>query len=544
MKFFRLVFILLLLVSLKGFSQCSETNIIRVMLIGDSWASLMGTDQSIDQAFTRWGHSNYKFFTNAILSESGTETADFLTPTKLNEIQSQLISHPDIDFVHVSLGGNDVLNTWNVNFTPALTSILLDSVYHRLTLLFDFIKSVRPGIRIVWSGYSYPNFGEIINDLAPFQTTHPFYSLWQGMGFPNFLQINSLLNTFSNSVDTAAANDPQLFFTKATGLMQYTFGQGVPLGVPPGGSYAPFTAPLPEGHPDYPSPKISMRNYIIFKDCFHLSPDGYLDFMEYHTKKYYQKALMDNQYILLSGGNSSGSVSASGNVTNQLQLGNFGNDDIAAMLSFNTTSIPDTGIESASLFLRRESITGLNPVDSTLLVTVKSGFFGNTQDVESSDYSDAGSATDIACRFGSNNVDGDWFRIDLPPVLLPYITNNSITQFRITSPGAAGTIFFSDATDPELTPVLNLKFTTSSGIAENIANGAVKIYPNPTNGDVFIVHDGIDVSTIFLYDIQGKKLMELDKNVIRFSISDLESGFYFLSVHTPTGIKVQKIVKR
>ena len=394
--------------SAPAWSQCAETPVERVLLMGDSWAAMMGTDNSINNAFTKWGHSNFKFYTNSVLSENGTETVDFIQPARLNEIQTQLLARPTIDFVHISLGGNDVLGQWNKNWSQAKTDSLLDSVSARLVFIMDFIKSVRPGIRILWSGYAYPNFGEIIGDQAPFQSSHPFYATWNGMGQPNFTQINGVLNYYSAQMTTIADNDPQIYFVNATGLIQYAFGQATPLSVPPNASYPAFTAPLPLGYPDYPSPKNAMRNYVIFKDCFHLSPASFDQFVGYHTRKFYQKALMDDQFLIAAGGSSDGSVSAQGLVSTSLMVGNSSGDDYASVFTFNTTSMPDTGVSAASIFLRRESLTGTNPIGSTMVLKVASGNFGASANLEPADFQAPGNANGNPCQFGTSNTDGGW----------------------------------------------------------------------------------------------------------------------------------------
>src|SRR5688572_21260877 len=169
MKRFLLITIISLLAKSNSYSQCTETDVTRVLLVGDSWANFMGIDQAVNINLEKWGHSNYKFLTNAILAENGTETTDFLQPAKLNEIAAQLSANPSIKIVHLSIGGNDVLNEWERTWSTAKTDSLLDSVYSRLYTLIDFIKVSSPGVKVLWSGYTYPNFGEIIEDLAPFQ---------------------------------------------------------------------------------------------------------------------------------------------------------------------------------------------------------------------------------------------------------------------------------------------------------------------------------------------------------------------------------------
>lgn len=91
--------------------------------------------------------------------------------------------------------------------------------------------------------------------------------------------------------------------------MQYLHGQLTPLEVAPGGTYAPLSVPMPLGDPSYPSPQTTMRDYLFFKDCFHLSTQGYKDLVGYQTQKFYHKFLMDDLY-LLSDPAQTGSVSS------------------------------------------------------------------------------------------------------------------------------------------------------------------------------------------------------------------------------------------
>lgn len=532
-------------ISLQTAAQCNETDVTRVLLIGDSWAQFIGTDNVINTTFEKWGHSNYKFYTNATLAENGTQTTDFLDTVRLNEIAARLAQFPDIDLIHLSLGGNDVLNSWNVNFSAAQTDSLLDSVYARLTYLIDFIKAQRPGIRILWSGYAYPNFGEVISDLGPLASTHPFYGLWDGMGQPTFLQLNSILNSYSAAMDTLAANDPQVDFVRCTGIMQYEVGQTSALGISPGGTYAPFTAPLPDGFPDYPSPKNTMRNYIVFRDCFHLTPTAYGYFLNYHTRKFYHKALMDDQYITSEGGSLDGSVSTSGVTNTSLQLGSNGSEELKMQLSFNTTSMPDTGVSKASIFLRRESLTGANPSTGNLLVRVKSGIFSQSAIVEASDFSASGDAIGTPCQFGSTGANGDWIRLELPTSLLPYISSDTLTQFIISAPGASGLVTFTDAADPELAPVLNLTYGPQLvGLNESAqAIADVQIYPNPAQDIVKIKCTDATLLRCEVYDAAGRLCASPVLSGNSFSVEELSKGLYTIRLFTTKGLANRIILR-
>jgi len=532
-----------------AWSQCAETPVERVLLMGDSWAAMMGTDNSINTAFTRWGHSNFKFYTNAVLSENGTETVDFIQPSRLNEIQAQLLAKPTIDFVHVSLGGNDVLGQWNKNWSQAKTDSLLDSVSARLIYIFDFIKSVRPGIRILWSGYAYPNFGEIIGDQAPFQSSHPFYGTWNGMGQPNFSEINGILNYYSTEMAAVAASDPQIDFVNATGLIQHVFGQATPLTIPPNASYPAFTAPLPLGYPDYPSPKNAMRNYVIFKDCFHLSPASFDEFVGYHTRKFYQKALMEDQFLLASGGSSDGSVSAQGLISPSLMVGNSNGDDYASILTFNTTTMPDTGVSAASIFLRRESLTGTNPIGSSMMLKVVGGNFGASVNVEPSDFAAPGDANGNPCQFGTANTNGGWIRLEVPASLLPFITHTSNTQFMLSAPGASGMVTFTGSADPDFAPVLNVTYgpqTTSIAETNTAMGNLIALYPNPTNGQLYISNrTGSDITSIDIIDMPGKVVFSSSSVMESLDISNMTPGNYLVRITSVNGLStVKRIVKQ
>ncbi len=533
------------LISFQLRSQCAEVAQTRVLLVGDSWANFIGIDNSINTAFTKAGHSNYKFFTNSNIAVNGTTTDYFLLPAQIAEIQNQLNLHPDIDFVHLSIGGNDVLNTWNINFTQAQTDSLLDSVYAHIVTIIDYIKTARPGVRILWSGYTYPNFAEIINELAPFQTTHPFYATWQGMGFPTFTQINGILNTYSDTMDSLVANDPQVSFIRAGGLMQYTYGQTTALAVPPGGTYAPFVAPLPVGYPDYPSPKNSMRTYLIFRDCFHLSPQGYSDFLDYQTQKFYQKALMDDQYFLSENSTHEGSVSSQGTVSGLLNLGNDGTADFSSIVSFNTTVMPDTGVAKASIFLRRESLTGTNPLSNNLQVKIVSGNFGASADVEAIDYIATGDAVDVPCQFGSIADNGHWVRLDLPVSLFSFINYTNITQFMISAPAATGLINFTDATDPEFAPILNIKYGPATvSIQENAGfENEIRLFPNPTSGMLFIENKNNTPIKLEIYDLPGKLILKPEINASNIDISKIPAGMYVVKIYTPIGSYSKRVIK-
>lgn len=543
MKKYLLLLFIATLNTTTSFAQCAEIEQPKVLLVGDSWAFFMSVDRTINNVFRRWGHSNYTYITNTVVAENGAETDDFLKPDKQAEIQKLLDENPSIEVVHLSIGGNDVLGDWNINFTPQQTDSLKLSVENRLIQVIDFIKSARPGIKIFWSGYVYPNFNEVI-ETSPLQNNHPFYGTWEGMEFPSFLELNTLLNDFSGLVEDYSNADPQIEFVNCTGLMQYTFGQTTPLGVAPGGTYAAGTVPLPAGDPSYPSPANSMRDYFLTKDCFHLSAKGYEDFIGYHTQKFYHKFLMDDLYLLAEGNSQTGTASSTNAVYDSLFIGSKAGEQLATVLTFNTTTMLDSAVAKASIFLRRLSLEGNNPINNNIEVRVVNGKFGTTINVEAVDYTATGDTSGNPCVFGSSSNDGHWVRLDLPQTALPFIKNNEATQFIITSPSATnGKMAFYPTTDVDFAPVLNIVYGEATLNVKNLSKKTFKVYPNPTNNQLTIDNNNEVIESIVMYDLLGKKIAVslLNNNVV--DMATLPSGSYILQINTAKGSAQQRIMK-
>ena len=527
-------------------AQCSEDEKTKVLLVGDSWAFFMGVDGTINNVFNRWGHSDAKFFTDPVIAENGAQTKDFLKQDKLDAIENRLNEDEDIEYVHLSIGGNDFLGQWDINFTEQETEDLKVQVLDSIVLIIDQIKSFKPDVKIVWSGYTYSNFEEIITN-SFLQSSHPFYSTWEGMGYPDNETVNEVLNDFSYAMlDYCEATD-NVDFIMATGLMQYTYGQENSLEVAPFGTYQPFTAPLPEGYLDYPSPKNSMRDYGVTLDCFHLSGKGYRDLISYHTQKYYHKELMSDAYVLASDDNKTGSVSDLGTVSPDLICGEANGEEFATILNFPTSQYLDSTAVEASIFLRREEQTGDNPIHDSLLIKVKFNYFGDNPEIEEDDFYTVASEEAEPCIFGAN-TDENWVRIDLPEELAYYISGDYDVQFMITSPDSEGAqVKFTDASDPDFAPVLDVTYGESPFANTKVVEkteAKISLYPNPASDFVEIRTENFDIQTITLFDISGKTISTEGK-VDKINVASLKPGAYFVKVQGENGgLVTKKLIKR
>lgn len=82
----------------------------------------------------------------------------------------------------------------------------------------------------------------------------------------------------------------------------------------------------------------------------------------------------------------------------------------------------------------------------------------------------------------------------------------------------------------------------SLGIEENYAP-KVKIYPNPSNGTLFIELTEANIFQIIIFDVLGKNVLQIQGNKREIDISGLQSGIYFLRVTTENGTLYRKIIK-
>jgi hypothetical protein len=530
---------------LKAQAQCSETAQPKVLLVGDSWAFFMSADQTINTVLRKWGFTNYRFLSNATIAVNGAQTDDFLRQNTQDEIARLLNENPTINVVHLSIGGNDVLGGWDTTFTQGQTDTLRMDVENRMIQIFDFIKGLRPDIHILWSGYCYTNFNEVITT-SILGNSHPFYGTWSGMKFPTMRAINDIQNEFSNEIEAITQADPRLHYVKATGLMQWAFGQTTPLAIPPGGTYAPQSVSLPFGNPDYPSPVASMRDYGFAKDCFHLSARGYQELLDYHTRKFYHKFLMDDFYALAPADNTVGTVKSDGTTSAELELGGDNSGNSTMILNFNTTGMADTTLSAASVFIRRTSLTGTTPFSGTIHVEVKNGNFGTTAAIEAADYTATGDVAGSGCIYGSPFADGHWTRIDLPAQVLPYIRNTANTQIAISAPGfSGGKAKHSDGSDPELAPVLNLKYgeTPVASVNDESRGFALSLFPNPAGDRLQLETFGNEIREVSATDILGSTYALSVTAGGEVSIRHLSAGIYQLRIRTALGEAVRKFVK-
>ena len=75
----------------------------------------------------------------------------------------------------------------------------------------------------------------------------------------------------------------------------------------------------------------------------------------------------------------------------------------------------------------------------------------------------------------------------------------------------------------------------------------LRIYPNPTTGEIVIQSSKLKVQSVEIFDVSGKKQSSHHLNISspnQIDISDFPTGAYFLRIATEQGVVTKKIIKQ
>lgn len=224
--FFTIVLVMIL--------TASPLKAAEILVIGDSWSFPVGFQLKI--VLSNQGHAD------SIVSfpePSWGVACDLSSAEGRGQLSSWLNLYPDSEFVHFSLGGNDILNNW----TPALAGLadedlLVEEIVDCMGIIVDHILAIRPQIQVVWSSYDY---------LRPIQLGSP-------------AQINAVFDKLAAAAaEFAQTRGAQVHTVNIVGTLQKTYGfDGVqhtsfdpPNPIPPGDPSLPNPA-LPSPFPAFP----------------------------------------------------------------------------------------------------------------------------------------------------------------------------------------------------------------------------------------------------------------------------------------------------
>jgi len=120
------------------------------------------------------------------------------------------------------------------------------------------------------------------------------------------------------------------------------------------------------------------------------------------------------------------------------------------------------------------------------------------------------------------------------------------------TPAAEGAFTFTvKATNGAGSDSKELEITVGSvGIVETQGIASLRVYPNPTRGEIQVTSDELQVTRIEVYDVMGR--MVTNVGALRatplhcgtINIAHLPSGIYFLKITTDSGVVTRKVIKQ
>ena len=530
----QLVFFLISTLSFNIFAQCDNNTTNKIMILGDSWAFFSWQGDSYNENLDRFGFTDIRAKSNGDISVNGTTANNFFTDnTRRNAVKQFLLQNTDIEYIQFSLGGNDFLGNWNKNMDSIQVFNLIQQVYVSIKNGIDSLNKYKPGVKILFSGYDYPNFSETVGTLTPqaLQELHPFYSLWNGMGQPTPIEINTITKIFTIIIEDSLSVIENVSFVNNLGLMQWHYGQNTALTVAPFGTYQEYTAPLPFGFLNYPSPLDALNFNGL--DAFHLNNNAYELFIKNHFQEYYWSELR-NADLTVSAIDTNYNATISENTIDKskLSIGTSNNIENKILLTFNTDTLPNDYIKEASIFLQLKNVNGQNLISEELTIEIKENFFGSNLENEIEDLNNLNDAENIACTYGSLSQEYHWLRIDIPSNLLQHINKEGLTQFRLSYKNISETNRNINFYNNNI--YLDLKFGTEP-IDTNVSlislkNEVCTIYPNPTKNFLHLITNE-RIQKINISDRNGKHIISKENSKF-INIEHLNKGLYFIEIKT------------
>jgi hypothetical protein len=109
------------------------------------------------------------------------------------------------------------------------------------------------------------------------------------------------------------------------------------------------------------------------------------------------------------------------------------------------------------------------------------------------------------------------------------------------------TIYASNTAGGSASKELSITVEFGVGIGElHVTSYELRVYPNPTTGELTIDKGELTIDNVEIYDIYGRKLIvNFQLSIFNsIDISDLPAGVYFVKIDTEAGEVMKKVVKK
>ena len=89
--------------------------------------------------------------------------------------------------------------------------------------------------------------------------------------------------------------------------------------------------------------------------------------------------------------------------------------------------------------------------------------------------------------------------------------------------------------------------TCSLSVNDAFLNETIRMYPNPSNGQIFITHDNnLNLTTLSIFELSGRKIADFDllgsSNRKEVNLQNLSKGMYLVNIYSDTGFVTKKLI--
>jgi hypothetical protein len=110
---------------------------------------------------------------------------------------------------------------------------------------------------------------------------------------------------------------------------------------------------------------------------------------------------------------------------------------------------------------------------------------------------------------------------------------------------ATYTITGTDANGCQNTTMVTIAVSECTGISENSALAGLKVYPNPSNGQLNIELNSSKAKSVQIVDVTGRVVLsgQSSEANMEFNLSSMANGVYYVKVKSQDDTQVIKIIK-
>lgn len=249
-----------------------------ILVAGDSWANFLCDDHGYQKIFDE---QNIKDLIEnpdcKSTSKNGLEAGEWMQSEQHQRLLEKIQPGTNIKYVHLSIGGNDLIALWKVWMTSEQENELFERNYGFIIATLESLLAKNAQIKVILSGYDFPRF-------TPDHPIVEFRKALENMGSPSPQELNAGLIRYHQYLNRRLMSHPayqtRLFAIHHLGMQQYYDGIE-DAGVGSGQTLNPdeiSSFMKPEtigGDPNFMSNKKSMKKWVLgIYDAFHLGETG------------------------------------------------------------------------------------------------------------------------------------------------------------------------------------------------------------------------------------------------------------------------------